>query len=168
MVETSAVTWRRMVQSDLVRVERVGDVVHPDYPEDATIIAERLRLYPTGCLVLDGNEGIQGYAVAHPWLFGRPPPLNTQLGQLPIHADTFYIHDLAITPEVRGGGFGTKAVDLLAHHAQLESFTVISLVAVGNSPRFWRRNGFETAEQNAIRMSLATYRGAVFMARVLP
>ena len=168
MVDSSAVTWRRMAQHDFVSVERVGDAVHPDYPEDTIIIAERLRLYPAGCLVLNGDKGIQGYAVAHPWLFGRPPPLNTQLGQLPVRADTFYIHDLAITPEVRGGGFGTKAIDLFAHQAQLESFTSISLVAVGSSQRFWRKHGFEAIEQEATRTALATYEGAVFMARALP
>ena len=138
-----------MTQADLGSVERVGDAVHLDHPEDATIIAERLRLYPAGCLVLDGDKGVQGYAVAHPWLFGRPPYLNTQLGHLPLRADTFYIHDLAITPDVRGGGTGTKAVDLLVHHARSASFTNISLVAVGGSPRFWRRNGFQVTKQGA-------------------
>ena len=165
MVETSAVTWRRMAQPDLVSVERVGDAVHPDYPEDAAIIAERLRLYPAGCLVLDGDKGIQGYAVAHPWLFGRPPLLNTQLGQLPVRADTFYIHDLALTPEVRGGGLGTKAVNLLTYQAQLDAFMSMSLVAVDSSPGFWRRHGFEVTEQEATRTALSTYEGAVFMAR---
>jgi len=53
-----------MAQPDLISVERVGDTVHPDYPEDAAIIAERLQLYPAGRLVLDGEQGIQGYTVA--------------------------------------------------------------------------------------------------------
>lgn len=163
MMETGAAAWRRMTQADLGSVERVGDAVHLDHPEDATIIAERLRLYPAGCLVLDGDKVVQGYAVAHSWLFGQPPSLNTQLGQLPLRADTFYIHDLAITPDVRGGGAGTKAVDLLAHHARSASFTNISLVAVGSSPRFWRRSGFQVTKQGATPPALATYEGAVFM-----
>ena len=150
-----------MAQPDLVSVELVGDAVHPDYPEDAAVVAERLKLYPAGCLVLDGKQGIKGYAVAHPWLFG--PPLNTQLGRLPIPVDTFYIHDLALLPEARGRGLGMKAVDLLAHQGKLAACTNLSLVAVGNSPHFWRKNGFQ--EMNEI--ALATYQNTVFMARVL-
>src|SRR5258708_5746286 len=110
MVELGNAYWRRMAQPDLPRVECVGDAVHPRYPEDAAIIPERLRLYPAGCLVLDGEQGITGYAVAHPWLFGQPPSLNTQLGHLPVRADTFYIHDLALMPTLRGAGLGMKAV----------------------------------------------------------
>jgi hypothetical protein len=166
-LKTTALTWRKMAEPDLVKVECVGDAVHPDYPEDAIVIAERLRLYPAGCLVLDGQQGVQGYAVAHPRLFGRPPPLNTTLDRLPAQADTFYIHELAIMPDVRSGGSGTKAVDLLAHQAQLDAFTSMSLVAVGSSPRFWRRNGFEAIQQETTQKALATYEDDLFMARVL-
>lgn len=168
MMDIAVAYWRRMAQPDLFSVERIGDLIHPDYPEDATIIAERLRLYPAGCLVLDGEQGIQGYTVAHPWLFGRPPPLNTQLERLPTRADTFYIHDLALMPEVRGGGFGAKAVDLLVQQAAIDAFRSMSLVAVGSSPRFWRRSGFQVIEQEATRTTLTTYEGAIFMARMLP
>ena len=159
MGESSAVAWRRMTQPDLVGVESIGDAIHPDYPEDATIIAERLQMY--------GANGIQGYAVAHPWLFGQPPPLNKLLGQLPVQADTLYIHDLALTPKGRNGGFGTEAVDLLARQARREAFMSMSLVAVGSSPHFWRRNGFEATDPEATRTALATYKGSVFMKREL-
>lgn len=159
--------WRWMTQADLPSVERVGEAVHPDYPEDANIVAERLRLYPQGCLVLEDADGIQGYAVAHPWLFGRPPPLNTTLRRLPDGADTFYIHDLALMPQRRNGGLGAQAVDLLARQARSEALPSMSLVAVGTSPRFWRRNGF-VAAQDAPDAALASYAGAIFMTRTLP
>ena len=87
MVEADAGNWRRMVRADLVSVECIGDLVHPTYPEDITVIAERLQLYPAGCLVLECGLAIQGYAVSHPWLFGRPPDLNTQLQDLPARPD---------------------------------------------------------------------------------
>jgi GNAT superfamily N-acetyltransferase len=167
-VDTGTARWRRMAWGDLPAVERVGEAVHPDFPEDAAIAAERLRLYPAGCLVLEGGRGVQGYAVAHPWLFGRPPPLNTALGRLPVRADTFYIHDLAIAPGARGGGLGTTAVDLLAQQARRDAFASLSLVAVGRSAPFWRRNGFAAADHEAARAALETYAGAIFMARTLP
>src|ERR1700744_4826373 len=107
MVEAHAGNWRRMAGADLVSVERIGDLVHPTYPEDATVVAERLQLYPAGCLVLECRSVTQGYAVSHPWLFGRPPALNTQLQGLPARPDTFYIHDVALMPEFRRSTLGT-------------------------------------------------------------
>ena len=167
MAGPGSLSWRCMRQSDLVDVERVGDAVHPDYPEDATVIAERLRLYPAGCLVLEGEKGVMGYAVAHPWLFGHPPPLNTLLKCLPDQANTFYIHDLALMSEMRGGGVGTKAVELLADQAKRDALASMSLVAVGGSLRFWRRSGFQEAGQEVSPAALATYGGAIHMTRVL-
>ncbi|NPD70191.1 GNAT family N-acetyltransferase (plasmid) [Lichenicola cladoniae] len=167
MAAVGLVHWRKMVEPDLVSVGRVGDAVHLDYPEDAAIIAERLKLYPAGCLVLDDGRSIRGYTVAHPWFFGRPPPLNSLLGGLPVRADTFYIHDLALVPEVRGGDLGAKAVDLLARRAELDGMTSMSLVAVGSSPRFWRRNGFEVIEREETRAASSSYGKAAFMARFL-
>ncbi|MEJ1976896.1 MAG: hypothetical protein WDN49_13095 [Acetobacteraceae bacterium] len=55
----------------------------PLYPEEPAVLAERLQLYPAGCLVLQVGQGIAGYAVSHPWLFGRPPALNARLEGLP-------------------------------------------------------------------------------------
>ena len=159
--------WRRIRQSDLAHVERVGDAVHPDYPEDATIIPERVRFYPAGCLVLDGEEGVMGYAVAHPWLFGHPPQPNTLLERLPDQVNTSYIHDLALMPEVRGGGLGMKAVELLARQAGREALASMSLVSVGSSLLFWIRNGFREAEQEVSPAALATYKGAIHMSRAL-
>lgn len=163
------VRWRMMTRSDLVSVERIGDTVHPDYPEDAAVAAERLQLYPAGCLVLESESGVQGYAVSHPWTFGRPPPLNTRLGDLPRQANTFYIHDLALMPIMRGAGLGTKAVGLLVSQADLDGFTYMSLVAVRGALRFWQTNGFRSVEDEAIQAGLSTYGGgATLMWRAVP
>lgn len=169
MAEAHAGNWRRMARADLVSVERIGDLVHPTYPEDATVIAERLQLYPSGCLVLECGSASQGYAVSHPWLFGRPPGLNTPLQDLPARPDTFYIHDVALMPELRRGHFGTTVVQLLVHQARLDGLDNMSLVAVGRSFDFWRKNGFQAIERQELRAALSTYgEGATFMARSLP
>src|ERR1700722_1267828 len=101
MVKAHAGNWRRMARADPVRVALIGELVRPTYPEDATVFAERLQLYPAGCLVLECGRATQGYAVSHPWLFARPPPLNRQLQKLPARPDTFYIHGVALAPEIR-------------------------------------------------------------------
>ena len=77
--------WRAMEAADLAAVERVAAHVHPDYPEDEAVFAERLSLCPEGCLVLARPLGDPcGYVVAHPWRLGQPPALNSLLGALPV------------------------------------------------------------------------------------
>ena len=168
MMEAHARNWRRMARADLGSVERIGDLVHPTYPEDAAVIAERLQLYPAGCLVLECRSATQGYAVSHPWLFGRPPALNTELQDLPARPDTFYIHDVALMPELRRRHLGTTVVQLLVHQAKLDDLDNMSLVAVGRSLDFWRKNGFQAIERKDIRAAMWSYgEGATFMARTL-
>ncbi len=106
---------------------------------------------PDGCLVLPSRQGILGYAVSHPWLSGQPPQLNTRLVQLPVPADTFYIHDVALLPEARGTGAGGAVVRLLACQARSSGLASLSLVAVSGSVGFWAetwiRNGRECRDQ---------------------
>ncbi len=160
--------WRQMTSPDLAPVEQVADVVHPAYPEDDAIFAERLDLYPPGCLVLEINQTIQGYAIGHPSLIQHPPPLNTLLGRLPQHPDTFHIHDLARLPSARGAGHAITAIDIFIEQAKALAVPRMSLIAVGKSLNFWRRNGFEIADQTPVQASLATYGdNAIFMTRPL-
>ncbi len=157
-----------MAPPDLPPVARVADLVHPAYPEDASIFTERLNLYPAGCLVLEINQTIQGYAIGHPSLIQHPPPLNTLLGRLPRHPDTFHIHDLALLPTARGAGHAITAIDIFIEQAKALALPRMSLIAVGKSLNFWRRNGFEIADQTPVRACLATYGdGALFMTRPL-
>ncbi len=152
-----------MLATDLAQVERIGERVHPHYPEDAAILAERQRLYPQGCFMLE-RDAVQAYAVSHPWRLFQPPKLNTKLHRIPDDPDTFYIHDIAILPEARRAGAGAAIVRLLAAHATAAQFPSMSLVAVAGSVPFWTRHGFQIEPCDA----LASYGDeARFMVRPL-
>ena len=154
--------------SDLRGVLAVADEVHPAFPEDATVFEERLRLYPAGCLVFSQDERIAGYVLSHPWQASDPPPLNTQLGVLPEHPSTYYIHDIALLPELRGTGAAALAVALLIAHAQKERLATVSLVAVNDSGGFWARHGFHNVTDAALARKLRGYgTAAMFMVRRL-
>ena len=56
--------WRPMLPADLSMTETIAEQVHPDYPEDPAVFAERLALFPAGCFML----GAVGYLIAHPWM----------------------------------------------------------------------------------------------------
>jgi ribosomal protein S18 acetylase RimI-like enzyme len=152
-----SVLWRPMTATDLPAVLAVAAVVHPDYPEDEAVFAERLRLFPDGCLVLAGDDGLRGYVVSHPWHRAAPPTLNSLLGGLLAQAGSFYIHDLALLPAARGGGAGGMIVARLVEIAARAGLPCLSLVAIDGSSGFWRRQGFHELHDPALAAKLASY-----------
>ena len=157
-----------MTATDLPAVLAVAGVVHPAYPEDEAVFAERLRLCPAGCLVLEGAGSPIGYVVAHPWHRAAPPALNSPLGELPSQAGCFYIHDLALLPQARGSGAGGVLVAKLAEIAARAGLPRLALVAIDGSSGFWRRQGFREVHEPALAEKLASYDDAArYMERAL-
>lgn len=160
--------WRPMTATDLPAVLAVAAVVHPGYPEDEAVFAERLGLFPQGCLVLDGPGGPIGYVVAHPWRCAAPPALNSLLGALPSRAGCVYIHDLALLPQARGSGAGGMVVARLSEIAARAGLPRLALVAIDGSSGFWRRQGFREVHAPALAEKLASYDDAArYMERAL-
>ena len=166
------VEWRGMAGGDLPVVKALGDAIHRDFPERFDVLAERYRLYPQGCRVLSAvpgtetgaraeNSAVLGYALSHPW--GEvPPALDTLLGALPMPPTTYYLHDLALAPALRGTGAARELVAWLAATAQKAGFRHLSLTAVGDSHGFWARQGFAPIgaaadDEGALARALASY-----------
>lgn len=164
---SATLTWRAMVDADLAAVKRLADIIHPAFPESDAMFANRLALDPRGCEVLDGDDGLKGYVLSHPWLDRSPPPLDAVLA--PVAAPTtYYIHDLALLPETRGSGAGSAIVGLLTAHARANNLPNMTLVAVNNSVHFWQRQGFTVTDDPALSAKLASYGDqARFMTRDL-
>jgi GNAT superfamily N-acetyltransferase len=157
-----------MTPADLPAVSTIAAEVHPDFPEDDAVFAERLQLHPAGCRVLVGADGLGAYVVSHPWPALSCPPLNALVGALPADAANYYIHDVALTPGARGAGHAAEIVAVLAGHARSIGCAAMSLVAVNGSARFWARQGFAIADVPALGAKLASYGAdARFMARPL-
>ncbi len=160
--------WRPMTPQDLAQVQVLADTIHVSHPEDPEVLAERHCLYPQGCLMLVEDERAIGYALAHPWRFAEPPPLNRLLGELPTDASTYYIHDVALLADARGKGYALQAAERLITHARETGFGNASLVAVNNSQAFWERVGFRTLAVQGLEAKLSSYGpGAVLMVRDL-
>ncbi|WEK43800.1 MAG: GNAT family N-acetyltransferase [Candidatus Sphingomonas colombiensis] len=134
--------WRGMTTDDLSTVTAIADRVHASYTEERAIYAERLALYPSGCLVLAGADGIAGYIITHPWYRDRPPALGAKLGAIPADADTFYLHDIALLPSARGSGAGRTAIVLATDQARAAGLSEITLIAVNGADTFWAAQGF--------------------------
>lgn len=160
--------WRAMRVADLPAVEAVGEAVHTAYPEDPEVFAERLALFPFGCHVLEGEDGLVGYLISHPWRRAAPPALNARLGGLPERPGTYYIHDLALLPGARGRGVARRVVRAMAAMAISQGLDEMSLVAVGGSGGVWATQGFARLEVPELAAKLASYdAGAAYMRRLL-
>jgi GNAT superfamily N-acetyltransferase len=156
--------WRSLAYADIAAAHALSKMVHPGYPEDRAIFEERLQLYPDGCFALPSDEGLAGYALSHPYVKGSAPALNTLLGALPDHCDTYYIHDVALLPDARRTGAASAIVALLKAQARAAGFDTMCLIAVNDSAPFWEKHGFTARDGGGMREKLASYGdGVVYM-----
>lgn len=152
--------WRAMTTLDLAVVETIATTVHPGFPEDIAVFAERQRLYPEGTRLLELDGAPAGYILSHPWRFGVLPALNSLLGAIPADADTYYLHDLALLPRARGTGAAAMIVGEMLRHAQASGLPSVSLVAVNGSLPFWYKHGFRAVNAPELAGKLASYEAA--------
>jgi GNAT superfamily N-acetyltransferase len=156
----NAMHWRALTTLDLPAVEAIAGKVHPTFPEDLAVLAERQRLYPEGTRLLELDGAPSGYILSHPWRFGVMPALNSLLGDIPQDADTYYLHDLALLPRARGTGAAAMIVGEMLRHAKASGFPSVSLTAVNGSLPFWYKHGFRAVAAPELAEKLASYEGA--------
>lgn len=155
-----AMHWRTLTTLDLPALEAIASAVHPAFPEDAAVFAERQRLYPDGTRLLEVDGVPSGYLLSHPWRFKDLPALNSLLGSIPADADTYYVHDLALLPAARGTGAAAMIVGEILRHARARGFVSVSLVAVNGSLPFWYKHGFRVVAAPELAEKLASYEDA--------
>jgi len=131
-----------MLDADLPTVKAISDAVHGAYTEDETVYAERLKLHPAGCRIFERHGEPLGYCIAHPWRRKAPPSLNRPLGVIPVDAEAYHLHDIALLPAARGTGAGKAAIAEVIERAMAGGFGTIRLVAVNDATDFWTSQGF--------------------------
>jgi GNAT superfamily N-acetyltransferase len=153
--------WRPMTAADLAAVYRLSVHIHPDFPERPEVLAEKFRLFPRGCFVLDnGGSGISGYCFSHPWPEGPPPALDTLLQALPDAPSTYFIHDLAVDAVLRGKKLASALVPRLVAITRDIALDRMMLVAVSGSEPFWTRMGFRRTGDAALQDAAMAKYGA--------
>lgn len=152
--------WRAMAARDLEAVHRISADVHPAHPERAEVLADKLRLFPNGCFVLEADGRIAGYCFSHPWTDGPPPPLDTLMTALPPGLSAYFVHDLTVEEAVRGAGMGRALVPALFETAQAAGFDRLVLVAVNNRGPFWEAAGFSVTPDEALQQAARAKYGA--------
>jgi|TARA_A100001391_G_scaffold161337_1_gene120177 GNAT superfamily N-acetyltransferase len=147
--------WRPLLPADIPAVSAIAAAVHPDFPEDEAVFADRQAIAPDFCFLLEIDGAPAGYILAHPYRLGTLPTLNTVLTRLPEGSDTLYIHDLALLPAARGTGAARQIVESLLLLAA--PFGALSLVAVNGSVPFWTRMGFSMTDDHRLAAKLSSY-----------
>ena len=154
-----------MTADDLAAVRDIAASIHPTLPERIEVFAEKLRLFPRGCFVLESVGGVAGYALAHPWRLRAIPPLDAFLTQISAAADCLYLHDAAVLPAARGKGAAPRLVALLRALAAEAGLPRLALVSVYGTSVLWNRLGFAAVEDTGLAKALAFYGdGATYMA----
>ncbi|MCQ8279726.1 GNAT family N-acetyltransferase [Acetobacteraceae bacterium KSS8] len=133
--------WRQAGEPDLPAIDRLAGLIHPDYPERPEVFANRLALHPSGVRLAELDGAPVGYAIGHPWR-GEPPLLDRVLPALPDAPEHYWLHDLALLPEVRGRKLGRAALLLLRGDALGLGLRRMRLAAVGNALPYWETAGF--------------------------
>ena len=146
-----------MQPGDLDRVTEIAAVGFPEHFEGRDCFENRLGLNPAGCFVLESGGDLEGYLVAYPWRVDAAPALNTLIEAIPVDADVLYLHDLALTPAVRGQGWSKPAMQAVLDLARREQWPTVALVAVNDAVDFWRGHGFEVRETARMAVKLASY-----------
>ncbi len=154
----SGLNWRPMAAGDLDAVATVAGLSFPDHFEGRECFENRLSLNPGGCFVLAGAHGaVKGYLVAYPWREGDAPALNTLIEAIPTDAAVMYLHDLALHPEARSGGWTAPIIARLATESKTAGWPALALVAVNDAAPFWEGRGFTVVETAEMAGKLAGY-----------
>ena len=159
--------WRQTKADDLAAIQKIGNAIHPDLLERPEVFAEKLSLFPEGCLVLEGDR-VLGYAFAHPWRLNNIPKLNEFLLRLPPEPECLLIHDVAILEPARRRGAASSLLDRIVRLAMDRNLTHLALVAVYGSHEIWGRLGFDVVDCERLAHKLASYgETAQYMVRPL-
>jgi GNAT superfamily N-acetyltransferase len=147
-----------MRPGDIDAVVEIARLSFPDHFESRSCFENRLALYPRGCFVLAAEgEPAKAYLIAYPWKTESAPPLNTVVEGLPADPALIYLHDLALHPDVRGGGHTATVVERLMDQAAEDGWPIMALVAVNDAVAFWSRHGFVEQPAEGMAAKLASY-----------
>jgi hypothetical protein len=161
--------WRAMTANDLAEVQRISDLLHPDYPERDDVVAEKLMLSPaTHFMAVDESGVARGYAVSYPWIANDMPQLDVFIRKLPDKPEVLYIHDVALLPSARGGPLVPDLLQRLSKVGREQGLSGFTLAAMYGSEAAWFQRGFWRVEaRGKLVDQLAPYGPAVFMSRPL-
>ena len=162
------VMLRPATAADLPQIIALDQTIFGGYgaDEDPAVIAARLAVFPTGCVVLvetgaqEAGAPLLGYLTTEKWLTLREPALDEDPRLTHQPAGTILnITTLAIAPTHQQRGLGAQLIDYAVTLAYGEGCTAIVLETAW-AARFYERHGFTKIgerRQRAILLHIMYY-----------
>ena len=140
-----------------------------DLVEGTDVFARRLA-HPANCSAVIAQDGqVRAYVVAYRSCWGQVTPLHGDFSDHPT-PDTLYLHDLAVSPQWAGQGYGQALRQWLSSQASAWGLRWSALVSVQNTQAYWQRQGYrpQPLSDATQRQRLDSYGpGAVYMGQPL-
>ena len=138
-----ALQLRQMLPADMPAVLHIQRRAHgAGFVESAAVLQRKLELAPRCCWVAEREGQMLAYLYSHPWQGGSPPAVHQLLVELPLQADVWFVHDLALDPAMQGRGLASRLFQHACSQARLAGRTRSLLVALAGAEAFWRRQGY--------------------------
>jgi len=139
---------RSLTSGDIAELHRVeAESYIPALHETDESFLRLIELFPEGAIGCFDDAGLCAYAFAAPTRAGETLTLGRPLERIAADADTFYIHDVAVSHRCRGRGLARQLIERLIELARARGFRRSELVSVQGSAPFWRQFGFEAVEE---------------------
>lgn len=137
---------RPMTPADLPGVLAVQAACYePAYHEPQVAFHAKLTQCADTCWVMAQDASVAAYLVCLPVTDAALPALHQADWQRPRRASALYLHDLAVSPTLRGSGAASRLIEQAIQAARASGLSSLVLVAVQGSVPFWQRHGFEDA-----------------------
>lgn len=115
---------RPMGENDIENVLHIQAAVYPsDILESAAFFENRLSLSADSCWVAANSDTLLGYLISYPWPREFPPALDGTLSALPESADSWFVHDCAISPDAQRLGVGRALFSTARQSATQQGLT---------------------------------------------
>lgn len=145
---TAELQCRAMTHADLPHVLALQHICYqPDFHEPLDAFESKLRAAPDTCWVISaGHASVQAYLVSLPVADEAYPVLHASQCDASTLPDELYLHDMAISPTLRGSGASRRLLQMAIEQAHSMGLQRLSLIAVQNSASFWMRQGFHARQ----------------------
>lgn len=146
---SDAILCRPMLEADLPAVLCVQHEAHdPAFHEPAAAFAAKWQASPGTHWVAEQAGQVQAYLVCLPLAPNNLPTLHATHWDAPANPQSLYVHDLAVSPRLRGSGAGTWLMAQARAWAQQHGLQEMGLIAIDGTSDYWRRQGFTPVTSN--------------------
>ena len=123
-----------------------SDAYPPGFQESSEAFLAKLRVFPSGCKIVDVAGESVAFLISHPWTYENPPKLNLEAFGLPLWPDVFFIHSVTVKKAYQKRGIGSALAKEAIALGRSHGFSSFTLISVQHSTSFWQKLSFKQVE----------------------